>query len=330
MFCIIDHTTDPYWNLAAEEYLFKNFLAPVFRLWQNDNAIIIGQHQNAFAEINIDYVRQNGIKVVRRLTGGGAVFHDLGNVNFTFIDNRIDDEDTAMMFARFTKPIIEVLGKLGVEAYLEGRNDLLIDGKKFSGNAVAVYRDRVLQHGTLLFSSSMGTLANALTSRPEKFVSKSVKSNIARVTNISEHLVKPMTINDFIEFMEREINSINQNLYKPYNYTDKDLKAIEKLREEKYSRDWWNYGSSPDYQYSKVKQFPGGLIEIYMQVNKGKIADIKIFGSYFFTKETKEIEDILTGADHTPDGVAGRLEKINLSDYFNNVAREEFLSLFWD
>ncbi|MEN6618993.1 MAG: lipoate--protein ligase [Rikenellaceae bacterium] len=330
MFCIIDHSTDPYWNLAAEEYLFKNFDAPVFRLWQNDNAIIIGQHQNALAEINLDYVRQNGIKVVRRLTGGGAVFHDLGNVNFTFIDNRIDEEDSATMFARFTKPIIDALGKLGVKAYLEGRNDLLIDGKKFSGNAVAVYRDRVLQHGTLLFSSSMNTLSNALASRPEKFVSKSIKSNIARVTNIGEHLAQPMTIRDFTDFMEREINSINQNLYKLYTYSDQDLKAIEKLRDEKYSQDWWNYGSSPNYQYSKVKQFPGGLIEVYLKVNKGRISDIKIYGSYFFLKETQEIENILAGAEHTPEGIGARLKKINLSDYFNNVAREEFLSLFWD
>jgi len=330
MLYIIDHSTDPYWNLAAEEYLFKNFNEPIFRLWQNDNAIIVGQHQNAYAEINIDYVRQNSIKVVRRLTGGGAVFHDLGNVNFTFIDNKIEGEDSANMFARFTKPIIEALEKLGVKAYLEGRNDLLIDGKKFSGNAVAVYKDRVLQHGTLLFSSSINSLGNALASRPEKFASKSVKSNIARVTNISEHLEQPMLINEFIAFMEKEINNINRNLYEYYNYSQEDLEAIAKLRSEKYSLDWWNYGSSPKYQYSKVRQFPGGLIEIYMQVNKGIIADIKIFGSYFFSKDTKELETILIGTEHTHKGIEERLEKINLSNYFNNVAREEFLSLFWD
>lgn len=330
MLYVIDHSTDPYWNLAAEEYLFKSFKEPIFRLWQNDNAIIVGQHQNAFAEINIDYVKQNKIKVVRRLTGGGAVFHDLGNVNFTFIDNRIGDEDSAKMFARFTKPIIDSLGNLGVKAYLEGRNDLLIDGRKFSGNAVAVYKNRVLQHGTLLFSSSMNNLSNALASRPEKFVDKSVKSNIARVTNIGDHLEKPMSINDFIEFMEKEINSINRNLYEYYNYTEDDIRAIGRLRDEKYSQDWWNYGSSPNYQYSKVKQFPGGLIELYLKVSKGIISDIQIFGSYFFTKDTKDIENLLKGAVHTPTGVEDRLEKINLSDYFNNVAREEFLSLFWD
>ncbi len=330
MYYIIDHSTDPYWNLAAEEYLFKNLDKPVFRLWQNDNAIIIGQHQNALAEINLDYVRKNGIKVVRRLTGGGAVYHDMGNVNFTFIDNRIDNEDTASMFARFTKPVIDSLLKLGVKAYLEGRNDLLIDGKKFSGNAVAVYRERVLQHGTLLFSSSMNTLGNALASRPEKFISKSVKSNIARVTNIGEHLEHPMTISEFMDFMEKEINTINRNLYQLYSYSDKDTEAIKKLRDEKYSQDWWNFGFSPVYQYSKVKQFPGGLVEIYLIVSKGIITDIKIFGSYFFIKDTNEIESLLTGAAHTPDGVSERLKNINLSDYFGNVEGEEFLSLFWD
>lgn len=330
MYYIIDHSTDPYWNLAAEEYLFKNLDKPVFRLWQNDNAIIIGLHQNALAEINLDYVRKNNIKVVRRLTGGGAVYHDMGNVNFTFIDNRIDNEDTSSMFARFTKPIIDSLEKLGVKAYLEGRNDLLIDGKKFSGNAVAVYKDRVLQHGTLLFSSSMNTLGNALASRPEKFVSKSVKSNIARVTNISEHLEHPMNISEFMNFMEREINTINHNLYHLYSYSDKDIASIQKLRDEKYSQDWWNFGSSPVYQYSKVKQFPGGLVEVYIKVGKGVITDIKIYGSYFFIKETHEIESLLTGAAHTPEGIGEQLKKINLSDYFGNVEGEEFLSLFWD
>ena len=162
MYYVIDKNIDPWWNLAAEEYLFKQLSVPIFRLWQNNNAIIIGHHQNAFAEINTEYVRSNGIKVVRRLTGGGAVFHDLGNINFTFIDNVTVSEDTSSMFARFTKPIIEALRELGVNAYLEGRNDLLIDGKKFSGNAVARYKNRLLQHGTLLFSASMADLSNAL------------------------------------------------------------------------------------------------------------------------------------------------------------------------
>lgn len=328
MIYIIDNNTDPYWNLAAEEYLFKNMNQPVFRLWQNDNAIIIGMHQNALAEINIDYVRENGIKVVRRISGGGAVYHDMGNLNFTFIDNRSEVEESSVMFARFTKPIIDALKKLKIDAYLEGRNDLLIEGRKFSGNAVAVYKDRILQHGTLLFSSSMKDLSLALAGRPEKFVSKSVKSNRARVTNISEHLKESMTIETFISFLETEIAVAEK--YERYHYTPHDMEAINQLRDTKYSQDWWNLGSAPAYKFSKVCQFPGGLVELYMEVSKGIIREIRIFGSYFFTKETSDVEKLLTGCSHTREDIEKRLEIINLSHYFNNITREEFITLFWD
>ncbi len=329
MYYIIDKNTDPWWNLAAEEYLFKNMDKPIFRLWQNENAIIIGHHQNAFAEINTDYVRQKGIKVVRRLTGGGAVFHDLGNVNFTFIDNVSVNEDSASMFARFTLPVINALRELGVNAYLEGRNDLLIDGRKFSGNAVARFKNRLLQHGTLLFSASMADLSNALASRPEKFTGKSVQSNRSRVTNISEHLEKPLTIDQFIEHIHNFVAGEGSG-YVQYTYSDEDIKAISNLRETKYSLDSWNYGKSPAYSYSKVLKFPAGLLEIYLQVNGGIIEEIKIYGDYFFNKDTYELEDIIRGCKHSHNAIKERVEKINLSDYFSNIEGEEFLSLFWE
>jgi len=329
MYFVIDKSTDPQWNLAAEEYLFKHLNEPVFRLWQNENAVIVGHHQNALAEINIDYVSQNGIKVVRRLTGGGAVFHDLGNVNFTFIDNRIDNEDTSSMFARFTKPIIEALEGLGVKAYLEGRNDLLIDGRKFSGNAVAVYKNRVLQHGTLLFASSMADLSQALASRPEKFTGKSVQSNRSRVTNISEHLAQPMSVESFIDYMDNYIRNSRAKDYKLYSYSSKDLCEISKLKAEKYSKEWWNFGQSPKYQFSKVEKFNGGLLEVYLNVEKGVISEIKIFGDYFFTKETAEIENLLVGTMHNYESVKSALIDIEISDYFSNISKEEFISILF-
>jgi lipoate-protein ligase A len=329
MYYILDKTTDPQWNLAAEEYLFKNFDKPVFRLWQNNNAIIIGQHQNALAEVNIEFVRKHKIPVVRRLSGGGAVFHDLGNVNFTFIDNRISNEESSEMFARFTRPIIEALNNIGVNAVLEGRNDLLIDGKKFSGNAIAIYKERVLQHGTLLFSASMQNLSEALAGRPEKFTGKSVQSNRSRVTNITEHLKSPMNINEFIDYIYSFVNSRGDSQYTRYEYTPEDIKAITALKEEKYSTDEWNYGRSPKYAYSKVIKFPGGLVEVYFNAHKGIISDIKIFGDYFFTKETKEIESLLKGCRHNLEAIQQRLDNVNFSDYFLNISVEEFLQLFF-
>ncbi len=328
MLYIIDHSTDPQWNLAAEEYLFKRFDKPVFRLWRNDPSIIIGLHQNVYAEINIDYVKEHNIPVVRRLSGGGAVFHDLGNVNFTFIDNKVNGEETSAMFARFTKPILEAMNELGINAVLKGRNDLVIDDKKFSGNAVAVYRERVLQHGTLLFSSSITDLSKALASRPEQYEGKAVKSNRARVTNISEHLKNRMSVNDFILFMERFIVSRDPEKYQKYSYNVDDLKEIAKLKHEKYSKDSWNYGSSPAYSFSKVKRFEWGLLESYINIDKGVITDLHFYGNYFFIKDSSEIEKLLIGCSHNREEIIERVKKINLSDYFNGISEEEFINMF--
>lgn len=328
MYYIVDDSTDPQWNLAAEEYLFKNFKQSIFRLWRNEPSIIIGLHQNAFAEINLDYVKNNNIPVVRRLTGGGAVFHDLGNVNFTFIDNKIASESTADMFGRFTKPIIAALNSLGIEASLKGRNDLVIEDKKFSGNAVAVYKERILQHGTLLYSASMANLSEALANRPEHFKGKAVQSNRARVTNISDHLSNAMTVEEFVTYIEKFVTDSLSSKYVRYHYTSQDLSQIAKLTMEKYSKDSWNYGSSPKYGYSKNTRFDWGVLELYMEVQKEIIEEIRFYGSYFFVKETSLLEKKLQGCTNTLEAIRERVKKINLSDYFSNITEEEFISMF--
>lgn len=337
MLYINDFCTDPYWNLAAEEYLLKNFTQPVFRLWSNESSIIIGHYQNAYAEMDMEYVKRNGIKVVRRLTGGGAVFHDLGNLNFTFVEARHPGEDASAMFRRFTAPILDALNNIGVKAYLQGRNDLLIDGKKFSGNAVCIHKNRILQHGTLLYSASMNTLGEALKSRPEKFAGKSVKSNRSRVTNISEHLIPDRfpdgvhirSIQEFRKYLEDFVCSRYPDI-KPYRYTEADLEAIGKLAEEKYSQPVWNIGSSPSYSLKKVARLSGGVVELYMSVAKGVIDHIDIRGDYFFTLPTEEFCSRMEGCAHTPEAVAARLEEIDcIAEYFNNISAEELLGLFF-
>lgn len=337
MLYINDSCTDPHWNLAAEEYLLKNFTQPVFRLWRNESSIIIGHYQNAYAEMDMDYVRRNNIKVVRRLTGGGAVFHDLGNLNFTFVEARKSGEDASAMFRRFTAPILEALNNIGVKAYLEGRNDLLIDGRKFSGNAVCIHKNRTLQHGTILYSASMNTLGEALKSRPEKFIGKAVQSNRSRVTNISEHLlpdrfptgVEIRDMEEFRAYLEKFICGRYPDI-KPYEYTEEDLAAIGKLVEEKYSRQEWNIGSSPSYSFQKVAKLPGGIVELYMGVSKGVIEKVEIRGDYFFTLPTEEFCSRISGCTHTPDAVAERLAGIgDIGAYFNNISAQELLGLFF-
>jgi lipoate-protein ligase A len=325
MLLIHDTNTDPYWNLAAEEYLLDNFDESIFRLWRNSDAIIVGRNQNAYAEIDTEWVSANKVPVVRRMTGGGAVFHDLGNVNFSFFDTRIPGRDSNDMFRIFTRPIIDALQSLGVDAYLEGRNDLLIDDKKFSGNAMCFSKNRVLQHGTLLFSISMNSLAKALKERPEKFDGRAVKSHRSRVTNITEHLTKTM---DVVEFMNYLADYVGRE-YKPYSWSEEDLRSIDALAESRYRRDSWNFGASPKYALNKVVKFPAGLVEVSFDVSSGKISALEIRGDFFFNKPVEEFCNLMSGVEHTPEKISGRLSEVAAGDYFCGISPEELTILFF-
>jgi lipoate---protein ligase len=350
MLFISDTTTDPYRNLAEEEYLLKYKSEPIFRLWRNDNAIIVGHYQNAMAEIDVDYVKEHDIKVVRRLTGGGAVFHDLGNINFTFIQERNPKEDTGAMFRRYTSPILDALNSLGIKAYLEGRNDLLIDGKKFSGNAVCIWKNRVLQHGTLLFDSSMNNLASALKSRPEKFIGKAVQSNRSRVTNIKEHLFNHdrLSSSAAISVQSPEIpqnpdvlwfkDFLGDYVCRHWNGNDKAVKyelskaeneAVEMLKSVKYSRDCWNFGTSPEYSLSNIRKFSGGILEFYFTVNKGIITDLNIRGDYFFTAQTEDFIQQMIGTVHTKEAVTKKVSALNTDAYFANINSDDIVNMFF-
>lgn len=327
MLCYSDANTDPYFNLAAEEFLLTNAAGPIFRLWRNSPSVIIGRNQNAMAEINTDYVKEHKIPVIRRLTGGGAVFHDLGNINFTFIDRRTDAEDTAEMFRRFTAPIIEAIRSLGINASLEGRNDLTVEGRKFSGNAVCIHGENVLQHGTILFSSSLGSLSAALRSRPEKFTGKSVRSNAARVTNLKRHLPEGLDM-DVTGFMEYILDFISERTAgtECREFSPEEKKAIRLLSDNKYSTDEWNYGRSPAYGYSSSFRLPCGFFEIYMDVKQGRITSCRIMGDYFFISPVEEICRALTGVRHEYGDIACALEGFSLKDYFGEDIKEELIS----
>lgn len=326
MICILSPETTPAFNIASEEYLMKNFDEDVFLLYRNAPSIIVGKHQNTLSEINVEYVREKNIDIVRRLSGGGAVFHDLGNLNFGFIKT---GEDTNLVdFEKFTLPIIDVLQKLGINAKFEGRNDLTIDGKKFSGNAEHVYKNKVLHHGTLLFSSKMGDLSKALNVNPRKFKDKAVKSVRSRVTNITEHLDRQMSVEEFAELLMEDIMKINPES-KRYEFTGKDKDVINDLVDNKYGTWEWNFGYSPKYNFSKFVTTSGGHIEVNLDVANGVIKNARFFGDFFSSKDIGEIENALKGVSHNEVKIREKLEPFKINQYFNKVSLDELVdSLF--
>ena len=322
MLCITRPETDPYFNLAAEEYAMDRFDRDVFMLWRNAPAIIVGRHQNTLAEINPDYVRERNLPVVRRLSGGGAVFHDLGNLNFTFIAGGADAHRTEVDFRRFTQPIIEALQQLGVDARFEGRNDLTIDGRKFSGNAEYVHRGRILHHGTLLFSARMADVAAALRPDPAKFADKAVKSVRSRVTNISEHLPRPMTVAAFRDYLMEYVMTGTPGAA-AHAFTAEDLAAIDHLRDTKYATWEWNFGHSPRYNFSKRARTPGGTVEATIEVTDGIIRAAHFYGDYFTRGDPAELAAALVGTPHREDALRERLNVLAVERYFVNVTAED-------
>lgn len=316
-------STDPAFNLALEEYCFETLGSrdDCFMLWQNANAIIIGRHQNTVEEINDQAVQEEGIQVVRRMTGGGAVYHDLGNLNFTYILNQQPAQD--FDFGFFIHPVINALKQMGVEAVFNSRNDIEIDGKKFSGNAQYSRHGRVLHHGTLLYNSRLDKVARALRVKPQKIASKGVKSVQSRITNIAEYLPEPYPIDTFREKLTACL--FEDGALTPYALTAADLQAVRKLRDEKYATWKWNYGQSPAYDRRIECKYPFGLVTALMTIKKGCIDALHFYGDFFSSRDITELAGRFTGIRLEKTALADILETVTVSDYINGMCNEDFL-----
>ena len=313
--------TDPYFNLAAEEYLLDNCPGEIFSLWRNDRSVIIGRSQNAYAELDLGFVTERRIPVVRRLTGGGAVFHDLGNVNYTFIT----DEARPLDFAHFSRPIVDALAGLGVRAVLSGRNDLTADGMKISGAAQCVRRGRILHHGTLLFDADLSELAGALRPDPAKLSSKGIASVRSRVTNIRRLLGEDCAM-DAVGFYGYLMSYAVGNWGGKTAYGEAEKAAIRRLAETKY-RTWaWNFGESRAYDRERRQRFPFGSVEVGLTVERGRIASVRIRGDFFGVREIGELEAALIGLRYEREALAGALREVG--SYIHGAAAEDILGLF--
>ncbi|GET30452.1 lipoate--protein ligase [Prolixibacter sp. SD074] len=326
MYYLVSSSNNPYFNIASEEYLLKNFTDEFFLLYINEPSIIVGKHQNTLSEINLDYVEANGIKVVRRLSGGGTVFHDSGNLNFCFIRNIATNEDIS--FTRFTQPIVNALATLGIEATFSGRHDLLVKGRKISGNAMHVYKKRVLSHGTLLYNSQIGTISRALKSNPSYFQDKAVKSNRSRVANISSFLSSPPSIEAFTQQILAHIREVNPHA-KPYTFSSEDLAAIGQLQKEKFGTWKWNYGYSPKYVFQKDGLVSGGPASLSLKIEKGRIKTVELRCEILSVELVKVLSGKLMDTFHERNDIRGKLQQFFEENNLKKIKLGELLNLFF-
>ena len=325
--CYLDlHTTDAPWNLAAEQYVFDTLPRgrSCFMLWQNRSAVIVGKHQDTLAEINRPYIEANGIQVVRRPSGGGAVYHDLGNLNYTVITDSGSGE--GLDLSLFCRPLLRVLRELGVPAELTGRNDMTVDGKKFSGSAQYLRRGRIQHHGTLLFDSDLSAVEQALQADPEKIRSKGIPSLRSRVTNLKPWLPADFTLPRFRQCLLEGL--LRQTPVERCELTEEDLAGIDALADSRY-RTWeWNYGASPAGSLLRRQRFEGcGTVEARMDLKRGRISSLAFRGDFFSAREPEHLARLLVGLPLERQPLREALAGEDVSRFFLGLSAEQLIAL---
>ncbi|GAP21969.1 lipoate--protein ligase [Leptolinea tardivitalis] len=323
------NSLDPTYNLAMEEAA-QEWDQPedIMMLWQNKNAIIVGRYQNAEKEINFKAARELNVQVVRRSTGGGTVYHDLGNLNYSFI--RPIDYQKKLDLTTLSKPMEEALNLMGIPALAQGRNDITLDGKKISGTAQRIHCRRLLHHGTLLFDANLEVLQSVLNVDPSKIISKGISSVRSRVTNIKEH-VSPEKYPDMASFWQALILAFSKE--GPLTRMDPPEHLIEKakmLQETKYQTWEWNFGKAPAFTYSNSKRFPGGNLEIDVNVENGLITACRICGDFLGLVELDDLENALVGCRYESAAIQANLSRLDLPLYIGSITEADFISCLFE
>lgn len=313
---------DPTFNFALEYYLMKNadFTDDYFLFWRTTPTLMIGRYQITAAEINEPYAKEKDIRVVRRISGGGTIYTDLGGWQFSFITKSNPDETD---FRHYTAPVIQALDEIGVIAYFNNRNDILIDGRKFSGNAQHRTQDCILHHGSILFDTNIEEMVRSITVADDKIISKGIQSVRQRVTNVIDHMEEKITPEAFKELM---LKSLLKNVDSTYKLTDHDKKEIEKIANNRF-RSWdWNYGSAPAYEITKSRRFDGGKLEVYLSLDRGHIKDVRINGDFFFYGDLGHLTESLVGCSYREADIRAALQKAMKDDSFYMITLDELVS----
>ncbi|MCM4168128.1 Lipoate-protein ligase LplJ [Arenibacter antarcticus] len=320
--------TNPRLNLALEEYILRNFdpADDYLLFYINEPSIIIGRNQNTLEEINHQYVDENNIHVVRRISGGGAVYHDFGNLNFSFITNH--DGKSLSNFKKFTAPVIKVLQSLGLNAELKGRNDIEVEEKKISGTAQFSTGKRMVSHGTLLLDTDLEEVVKALNVKMEKIVSKGHKSVRSRVANISEYLTQPLEIEEFRRLLLEGLYEESEP-FERYHLSLKEWQEVHRLKEEKYDTWDWNYGRSPKFNIQRSKRFPIGELDLRIFVEKGHIQEFKIFGDFFGKEPLESLEKFFIGTRYEKEDISAILKNMDIKEYFGDISKDDLVELVY-
>jgi len=299
MQCIVSPTNDPFFNLAAEEYFFRQITRDILFLYSNEPSVVVGKHQNAMAEINPLYISENGTKVIRRLSGGGAVYHDLGNLNFSF--HATVGDLSKLRYSDFTVPVVEVLNRIGIPAEFNSRNDIVVNGIKVSGHAQHVFRNRVLSHGTLLINSDLEKLSASLKKSHGTYESKAIQSVRSNVSNISSFSDKAISVKMIVDLLLQNI--LHKETHSEIiEVTVDDSIAIQKLVMEKYTTWEWNFGYSPDYLFqNKIDLENGKSNSCKLSVKKGIIIDAAFEGNTSSSLANEHLGHKLIGQPHAID-----------------------------
>lgn len=322
MRCFINHVEDVFFNFAVEEYFVENYNEPVFILWKNKPNVMVGRNQNTYAEINEEFCKENNIAVVRRLSGGGAVYSSPENFQYTLILDK--NKNSNVSFESLAKPLIAFLKTLGIDAEFTGRNDILIDGKKVSGNAQYHNKNILLHHGTILFDVDIDQLTKCLTPDLTKLTAKGIKSIRSRISTIKESLSEAMTVDEFIEkFMTFQLENSDDNYRKAL--TEQEKKAVLKFKEKRWDQWTWNYGKNPKFSNVKKKKFDSGLVEINYEVNNGLISDFKIYGDFFGEMPIEILEDALIGTSFDRPSLEKKTNTIGISKFIKGIDHNDFI-----
>lgn len=329
---LVTDSTDIRYNLALETYLMEHAKLdePILYFYINSPCIILGRYQDAYEEINLDYVKKHHIIVTRRTSGGGAVYDDLGNVSFSFITK--DDGDSIGNFRKFTEPVLEALHEMGAkDAELAGRNDLQINGKKFSGNAMKTEKGRMFSHGTLMYDVDLNVIGKALNVPADKIASKGIKSIHSRVTNLKPYFApeyQNLTIEQFRDTLAKKILGVADLTQAKEYVLDEDTKqAVKKLNTDIFSNWDWIYGESPAAAIQHRQHFPQGTIDFRLQIENGKIKYLKTYGDFFGQKSIDEFEHHLIGTRYDRAAVTQALSGLNVADYFGAIPQKEIIDL---